>query len=66
MNLRQCWFRFQRATTKPSKRHSSEPSLCSDKKFPMHNWKVFRVHLDYLIKEHRSMVIIHIKIDQLS
>lgn len=26
MNLRQCWFRFQRATTKPSKWHSRDPS----------------------------------------
>lgn len=26
MNLRQCWFRFQRATTKPSKWHSRDQS----------------------------------------
>lgn len=27
MNLQQCWFRFQRATTKPLERHSRDPSL---------------------------------------
>lgn len=26
MNLQHCWFRFQHATTKPSKWHSTEPS----------------------------------------
>lgn len=48
MNLRQCWFRFQRATAKLSETHSSDPSLSPgcDTTFPMPNWKAFRFNQD--------------------